>query len=143
MNMYNKYILPMALAVVMLATFSCSTENDNTEAPTDLARRLLNGTWKVKTLTIDDVDKTADFSTLEITFADGTYKSSNSAKVWPSSGAWVLKDEKTINRDNELDVRIDKLDEQSVTLSLTQDTAFGIGRVSTLGGHLVFELVKK
>jgi hypothetical protein len=64
--------------------------------------------------------------------------------VWPAAGTWKLTDASTIDRDGDVTVKIDHLDAQGLTVSLSwSKTTYGGGRASSVSGAHVFELVKK
>lgn len=117
--------------------FGCSEEvslNDKTK------KLLTSGSWQLQSVKVDGLPSNL-YAGLKISFKDGTFTSQNGGSVWPASGSWEFKGSSgtEISRNDGLEISIDQIDEQSVTLSfIWNNTTYNKGnRVAALQGDHV------
>jgi hypothetical protein len=140
---YKIDIILAVVCIVLMATFSACNKDEGESAQARTERLLKSATWKLNKVTVDGVDQTSLYTGMILTVGVGTYAVQNGDPVWPSSGTWKLIDDKTIDRDNGVAVTIEKLDENSLTLSMVwTKTTYGPGRPQSVSGNHVFEMMK-
>ncbi len=126
-----------ALLIVSLVLLGSCEKGSGAVTP-DEAALLKSGTWKVKTVTVDGVDKLSLFTGLTITYSATSFNATNGEPVWPASGTWNLNlDGTIITRGDGLNVAIENISETSLGLSLAwSKTTFGSRTVSVVGKHV-------
>lgn len=133
--------ITLVLALAIIAISSCSPKK-NDPSPKDVAKGFLTfGTWKLDNLQVDNVDQTSLFTGMMLSFAAGSYTTTNGkAPEWPASGTWLFTDDKgkSINRDGGLMISIDQLTQSTLVLSFAWTSTYTGGRVSSIGGLNVF-----
>jgi hypothetical protein len=130
------------VCVALMTTFSGCNKDEAESAEARTERLLKSATWKLNRLTVDGVDRTGLYTGMILTAGAGTYTVQHGEPVWPASGAWQLIDDKTIDRDNGFTVKIEKLDENGLTLSLVwTKTTYEAGRSQSVSGNHVFEMI--
>ncbi len=86
----------LGLVAVILTYSSCKTKKTDPEPVTDVQLGKLSKTWKINTVTLDNVDKIADYSAFQLVIS-GTkgntsfgYSTSGRPALspWKSSGSW-------------------------------------------------------
>jgi hypothetical protein len=141
---FINHILSALILVVAVISFSaCGGHGGDEDNVTQ--KRLTSGTWNVSRVTVDGIDKTSLFTGMKLTFTTTGYTATNGEPVWPASGTWTFGDaeKKMVKRDDGVEVSIQSLDDNSLTLSLNWNkTTLGSGRNTSVGGVHVFELVK-
>jgi len=140
--------LIIAFALVLLIT-NCSEEvTPLTELEKEQAaviEKLSASTWNFTSFKRDNVDASAEFTNLKLTFGDKTYSSQNGRHVWPSSGSWQFvegnSDQITRNDGVVIDLIVS---DTSLTLSFEfEENVFTSGgREQTVSSRLVFVLNK-
>ena len=142
-----KYLSRIIFVPIIVVVFGMTGCKDKDPIPeTDRVRDLLlTGTWKVKQVTVDGVDKTAQFTGLTLKFTMTNYTTTNGKQVWPASGTWKFKndDAKVILRDQDVEVTI--MDVSSATLKLSLNwsiTTLGSGRSMSVAGKHEFVLTQ-
>lgn len=123
---------------VMLALASCSDKNET--AP-DVQALLTGSAWKMKTVTVDGVNKNDLFTNLSVTFTAAGFTAQNGEPVWPASGTWTFSsgDQRTMVRNDGIEVSVAEISERELTLKLVwSKTTLGSGRVASIQGNHVF-----
>jgi hypothetical protein len=140
---YSMSSILVMVCIVITITFSGCNKDEAESAGARTERLLKSATWKLNRLTADDVDRTSLYTGMTLTVGAGTYTVLNGEPVWPASGTWKLIDDKTIDRDNGFIVKIEKLDENGLTLSLAwTKTTYEAGRRQSVSGNHVFEMIR-
>lgn len=116
----------LALVAVLLTYSSCGGSKTDPEPVTDVQLAKLSKTWKIDAVTLDGVDKKADYSTFQLVMSGtkGTtsfgYNTSGrpSLSPWKSSGSWEFgtAPETQIIRDK------GTADELAMTYAVTETT---------------------
>jgi len=86
----------LGLVAILLTYSSCGGDNPEPESVTDIQLGKLSHTWKINTVTLDGVDKKADYTnfTLTLTGTKGntsfgyTTAGRPSLSPWKASGSW-------------------------------------------------------
>ncbi len=138
---FFKSAIVIAVPIIMLLTF-CSKEDDPLQTEKDRVMTLLQAhTWKIKSVTVDNTDETNFFQDMTMTFADGSYNTTNGGVVWSANGNFTFVDDsaKSFVREDGIVVTIDNITEDSLTLSFnwTKTTLAG-GRASSIAGKTSF-----
>lgn len=137
------YIISFLILAIAVVSFSGCGDDGEDENPT--VKRLTSGTWKLSSVTVDGVNQDALFQGFAVSFTTKGFSAVNGDPVWPASGTWTFgdPDKKIIRRNDGVDVTIESLTDNTLKLSLnwTKGTLSG-GRVSSVSGNHVFELVK-
>ncbi len=113
-------------------------------------KNLTGSSWKMKSVTIDGVDKSSLFTSFTMTFTksgstNGSYTTTGGGVVWPGNGNWALQSgvSSFTRAEDGLAVKIDELTETSFKMSLTwSKTTLGPGRIQSLKGQYVFAMGK-
>ena len=133
------------LAVSALVSMSSCGGGGSTPEGPNIDALLKSGTWKVKTVTVNNTDNLSLFTGLTVTFTAANFASTNGDPVWPVAGTWTLNSAtKTITRGDGLTVTVgDGISETSLTLSLTWNkTTLGGGRTTSVAGNHIFTFGK-
>lgn len=129
------------LAISLLSIQSCSKKSDP-QPETDRVKELLKAnTWKIQTVTVDNVDKTSVYAGLTLSFTDATYTTTNGGPVWPASGTWQFADDtgKLITRSDDLSISVEEVTTTKLSLKLTwAKTTLGGGRTASIAGSHLF-----
>lgn len=136
--------VPIALAT-LLVNFSGCSDDKKISRQEEVAAALTSGAWKVKTVTIDGVDKTSAFLGLSLTFTATSFTSTNGGVIWPASGTYTFTDANAtaIKRNDNLEVQIQEATTASLKLALNwTKTTLGSGRVESTSGQHVFSFTK-
>jgi hypothetical protein len=140
----HRYIFSVCMvAVALMSVTGC--KKDDGESSIDRTERLLTAaTWELSRLTVDGTDQTARHTGMTLTVSANTYTAENGEPVWPTSGTWTLVDASTIDRDNDVMVTIETLNENALIVSMEwTQTTYGPGRTASSRGNHVFEFVRK
>src|SRR5436190_15915809 len=90
---FKSYSILILNIITLIGLHSLSSCDKKDPTPQQINTKLLKSkTWQVQSVTIDDVDKTSDFTGLTLQFQKSTYTTINGGVVWPSSGTWVFDD---------------------------------------------------
>lgn len=137
---------PFLFTLLIVMLVACKEEDEVELNEQDKVRNaLVSGLWKIKTVTVDEVDRTTLFIGLTLKFSKNTYTSTNGEPVWPTSGTWTFVDEKanTFLRDDNITVTILEHSENTLQLSLEWNkTTIGNGRFYSTKGVHVFSFTK-
>jgi len=120
-------ILSLLLVTSVLLTYmGCKKDDPEPPPVTDVQFDKLKKTWKINTVSLDGVDKTADYTGFQLTFGgtkgappfDYTTSGRPSLSPWPGSGKWDFgaAPETQIIRDKGTP------DELAVTYAVTEST---------------------
>lgn len=137
----NVGVALLVSAVVILS--GCKDEptvQEKTEA------MLVSAEWNNPIVTVDGVDQSDLYASFTIKFIKGTYNTSGGSPLWPTSGAWVFKDEAatTLMLDGKMEVRINEITEIALEVELqNNNTTFVSGRTNSIKGKNIFKLKKK
>lgn len=134
----NKLIY-CTLAVMMMMILSCGSEKSDPSP--DVQALLTSGTWKIKTVTVDGVNKNDLFTNFTVSFSGTGFTAVNGAPVWPNSGTWsfATSDKKTFIRSDDVEVTLVSISESEMTLKLMWDeTTLGSGRAVSIEGNHTF-----
>jgi hypothetical protein len=136
---FKNFMMLMAL----LAMSACGSKKDTPEP--DVQAMLISGTWKMQEVTVDGVNKNAQFSNLSILFTKIGFTSEGGAPVWPLSGTWIFADaeKKSITRNDGAIVMLRSISSSELTLALHwNQPTLGGGRTNSVQGDYVFVLDK-
>ena len=153
-------LMMVALLSVVGMLSSCGGSEPNPE-PTagDLVlASLATSPWKVKSVTVDGVDKSSMFADLTITFTSnqsldgkpsafsGSFTATNGGVVWPATGTWTITDPtvgSSLSRSDGVTIQLSEASATSIKMSLAwSKNTFGAGRVGSVKGQHVFTMGK-
>lgn len=146
-----KYTATSFLLIAILVFAGCDEGTDpKVAALNKQLTALMNGgnAWVLGTngsVTKDDVDVTSQFSGFKLILGKRTYTTQNSlSHVWKSTGTWDFQEDNPnlILRDGSVQVSINHLD-SSLTLRFTAAGKSSGGRVNSVSGEYVFQLVSE
>jgi hypothetical protein len=133
-----------ALMITSLVVFSsCGGGGDPEPAVTkkeEVTALLVGKSWKIKSVSVDNVDKTSMFTGLIVTFTSTGFTVTNPDPIWPATGTWSFtnNDATFIKRNDNLEMEIAATaTELNVTLNWNK-TTLGPGRVGSVSGRHVF-----
>lgn len=151
MNRLLKSMMVVAL-VAMIGFMSGCDDDDDPGTPvdeTEVARvfSLLSASpWNVSAVTVDDLDFSSTYSGLNLSFAEGTYTSSNGGGIFSSAGTWVFASSaaEQLILDGDLEVDVLEISETSLVIGLVStETSLGTGgRSESVSGTHVFTFTK-
>lgn len=141
-----------SLTFILLAVgILCGCDDDDSTpvatTPALMAKALITeSTWNVNSVMVDELDFSATYPNLSLSFGDGSYTSQNGGAIFSFSGTWFFAslDADAIILDNDLEVDILELTETSFVLGLnwTQNTIGTGGRTESVSGQHVFSFSK-
>jgi hypothetical protein len=144
----TKYILRFFAAACLLVLLS----NCGGETTTAFGKTTFNilkaKSWKIKSVTVDGVDKTGSYlPDMVLTFAgdfdknDLTYTTTNGGGAWPASGTFKFINDVKLLRDEEVTIDVTEFIVTSLKLEFDWDegTTYGGGRTSGMKGRHVFQ----
>ncbi len=137
------YLLPVVLMVMLSGLMSC--DDDEPTAQETATNLLTSAVWKIKTVTVDAVDKSSIYPGLTLTFTATGYTTTNGGAIWPASGTWSFTDQTAtvITRNDGLEITIQELTETSLKLAFNwTKTTLGSGREQSLSGQHVLSYSK-
>ncbi|MBI3221237.1 MAG: hypothetical protein HYZ44_17135 [Bacteroidetes bacterium] len=138
-----KKLLSCWMIAMVLLQASCN--NEKTAAAPDVKALLTGSTWKIKTVTVDGMNKNDLFTNLSVTFTATEFTALNGGLVWPASGTWTLSgaDQRTIIRNDGTQITVAAISETELTLQLMwSKTTLGSGRVESIQGNHTFTFGK-
>lgn len=140
------FIVAIFTAAILLALLtSCGSKPDIVPNTQDAVKaKMTANTWDLQSVSVDGVDQTGVYKNLTIKFTGTNFTSTNGGVVWPASGTWEFTslDATSFKRDDGIEVNVEATD---VTLRLTltwTKTTLGGGRIESVKGKNVFNLVK-
>jgi hypothetical protein len=141
----SKIIFHAALSAIlclsMLMYSSCDGDPGATQTRQEEVTAMLVGkTWKLQSVSVDNVDKSSLFTGMTISFSNSSFTVTNATPVWPASGTWSFtSDEATfVKRNDNVEVKVEPT---ATTLKLTLSwtkTTLGPGKVASIAGQHVF-----
>lgn len=139
-------ILPLLATVMILLTSGCGSDGgDDTPPAPDVQALLTSGTWKVKSVTVDGLNKNDLFPGFTVSFTATGFTSTNGIPVWPASGTWSFTDaeKKSMTRNDGTTVTLEAISATDLSLKLqwTKNTLAG-GKLTSIAGTHVFTLNK-
>ena len=143
-----KYILRFLAALSFLVLLS----NCEGSAPTAFGKSTFDilkaKSWKIKSVTVDGVDKTGSYlPDMVLTFAGDfdanklTYSTTNGGGAWPASGTFKFINDITLLRDGEVTIDVKEFLVTSLKLEFdwNERTTYGGGRTAGTKGKHVFQ----
>lgn len=147
--MKTKYSFFISFALSMFVIgilFNCSSSSAPTLSKQDQVKAILTASaWKVKTVSVNDTDKTSVYPNLGLSFTSTAFASTNGAAVWPASGTWTFTsaDATAITRNDGLVVTLQEVTSTSLKLAITWNkNTIGSGRIESVSGQNVFSFGK-
>lgn len=135
----------VTLIALMTQLTSCDSKSDPVPSAQDAVKaKLIANNWIMQSVSVDGEDQTGVYAGLTIQFTATTFTTTNGKAVWPASGKWSFasSDVTTILRDDGIEVNVEVSDATlKLTLTWTK-TTLGGGRVESIKGVNVFNLVK-
>ena len=143
--MRSKLIYLLACLAFGVVLSAC--KKDEPKPKTDEEKQLekLAATWVLpspaptNTVTIQGNDVTAEWTSFEVTFSDGSYSVTGSGdpQVWPGSGSWSFAegDVATLQRSDGVDISINVSD---TNLTMSFNYSASGGRLDGIEGDWVF-----
>jgi len=131
------------LTIVISMLAGCGSGSKEVEP--DTKALLTSGTWKMKAVTVDGVDKSTAFTNFTVSFSSTAFTSANGSPVWPATGTWSFADatQKSVKRSDNVIVTINDITENQLTVSLTwAKSTLGAGRIESVAGAYSFTLNK-
>jgi hypothetical protein len=131
----------LALCVVS----SCKKEDPKPSASELATSKLTAAEWSLNKLKVDDVDQTALFPNLSLSFTATSFITTNGEPVWPATGTWVFTNDKAleISRSDGLTVTLVELSDTKLVLALQWNkTTFEEGRQLSIEGEHIFEFTR-
>lgn len=116
-----------------------------TEEQTRVQGLMKSSTWKLQTLTVDNVAQPSAFPNMTLTFTDAGFTASGGKDVWPNNGTWSFDKGVATSfvRNDGIAVTIEAITSTDMTLSLNWTTTkFGPGRMQGIKGKNVFKFGK-
>ena len=145
MNRYFQSIISLVFLCIVLAAVSCKQDDPELTESERVTSLLILGPWKVQTVTVGGVDKTPEFTGLQLAFTASSFMATNGHLVWPASGTWAFTSDNAtaFNRNDNVTVTIDEVTDTKLVLSLTwAGTTYGPGRVTSVAGEHKFTFNK-
>lgn len=134
-----RYLLYTLLLFVSLA--SCRSDDTNGPSVQDLTFEKLAGNWTFGTsgsITLDGQDITLNYPDFALSFADGTYNTTNAGDLFRASGTWQWTGEEatSVLLDTGEEVTIIDLNETALKFSFNH-TGTGGTAAGTAGNYVV------
>ncbi len=134
-----KYILPAVLLFISL--LACGSDDSNGPSLQDLTFEKLAGSWTIGTsgsISLDGQDITLNYPGFTLSFADGTYNTTNAGDLFRASGTWQWSSEQatSVILDTGEEVTIINLTETDFQFSFTH-TGTGGTAAGTAGNYVV------
>ena len=144
----SKPLLAALVSITLLAVItqltSCGGSDPAPSVQDQVRSKMVSGLWRIKTVTVDGVDRTSVYPGLTLQFTASAYTSANGKPVWATSGTWEFTsaDGKTIKRDDNIEVTME-VTTTSLELVLNWPTGtLGGGRAGSVKGVNVFTFTK-
>jgi hypothetical protein len=126
--------------------FMQGCKKDSAQPETERVKALLkSNAWKIQSVQVDNVDKTSLYAGFTLSFTDANYSTTKGGGLWPATGTWAFVDDtgKKIKRNDNLEITLVEVTETSLKLSFNwSKTTLGPGRVSSVAGNHIFNMVK-
>jgi len=140
-----RYFTALAFLCGVSAIFTgCSKGSDAAPSQADQVKAtLMASPWKIKTMTVDGVDKTSLFTNFSITFSATGYTTTKGGPVWPTTDSWSFTDASAtaFNRGDGITVQLLEATTSSLKMSFAWNkNTFGPGRVESVSGQTVFAM---
>lgn len=131
MKKFNLYIA--MLFALIIATSSCKSDDPMINISQEEAFMRLAGQWAFGvngSIVLDGTDVSANYPGFALSFANGTYTTTNSAELFSASGTWEWTDQeaRSLRLDNDKSITILALTENSFifNFSFSRSTRAGI-----------------
>jgi len=102
--------------------------------------------WENPVVFVDGADQSEVYKDFNISFGNGTYKTTSGAPIWNPSGTWTFVNEEATLMlfDGATQVDIKSISEEILELSLLwEENTFEPGRNRSVKGRHVFKLIRK
>jgi hypothetical protein len=111
-------IITFALFCVVFA--GCK-DKDSLSPKETVSKQLSSGTWKVKSVLIDQADATSKFTGMTLNFTSSSFTSTNADPVWPATGTYEFTNEtgSTFQRNDKLLVGVFIINDNALVLGIT------------------------
>jgi hypothetical protein len=127
-------VITLGLIALALGVSSCGDDDDPAADQDALVRTWTLGT--AGTVKKDDLDVTADYAGLQVTFIkDGTYTAQHAGHLFAPSGTWVRKSSAQLMLDGDFEITIVSVTTTDLSLKLTLNEDDLGGRVKALVGE--------
>lgn len=144
----SKYILRFLAALSFLVLLSNCAGDSPSAFGKSTFDILKAKSWKIKSVTVDGVDKTGSYlPDMVLTFAGDfdannlTYSTTNGGGAWPASGTFKFINDITLLRDGEVTINVTEYLVSSLKLEFdwNEELTYGGGRTSGMKGRHVFQ----
>ena len=137
-------LFTLLLLAAMSQFIACDSGGEPSATAEEKVKALLMAKpWKIKSMTVDGVDKSSLFTNFTITFSSGTYSTTNGGVEWPAVDSWSFtsNDATSFTRGDGIVVMLTEVTDTSLKLSFTwSKNTFGPGRAESVSGQTVFAL---
>ena len=138
-------ILTMSVVVAILFLSACKGGGEpSLSKQDDVKAKLTASPWKVSTVMVDGVDKSAIYNALGLIFTNTGFTATNGGAIWPASGTWTFTstDATAITRNDGLVITLTDVTATSLKLSLNWTKNTLGGRTESVNGQHVFTFGK-
>lgn len=130
----------LLLAVLLVTLAGCDKGGDPSAEEAAL-KTLKSKTWKIKSVTVDGVDKSQDYPGMTISFSDNAVTVVKGGVVWLSQDTWQFTSAQAtaIVRGDGVTVDLITLTSTSLVVRLSwSETTYGPGRMHSVAGEYIF-----
>ena len=144
--MYRSIIRALLLlGMISISTTGCKSDADAL-APEDETSKKLEGTWRVKSVTLTGIDATSFYTNLAVTFAGDQFTCVNAVDpVWPDRETYTVDhsgDRFVIRRGDGVDMAVVTITDQTLILEFDWSGPAAGGRQKGIMGGYQFEFSK-
>jgi hypothetical protein len=140
-----KTVASVVSLLTIILIISLSGCKEATPSGSEINTGILSShTWKIKSLMVDNVDKTSLYTGMTLNLTGTAYSTTNGSPVWPTTGTWSFDSEDglQLTRNDGTAVIIKEISDDKLVFELNwTKTTYG-GRVSSVSGHHIFTFVK-
>jgi hypothetical protein len=138
-------IMTALLVAVFAGTLLISCKKD-TESATEINTKILSShSWNLQSLKVDGVDQTSLYTSMVLSFAEGSYTTTKGLPVWAANGTWAFStdDGLMITRDDKVLITIVEIGDEKLILNLIWNkTTYKAGRLNSIAGQHQFTFIK-
>ncbi|MEM9859312.1 MAG: lipocalin family protein [Bacteroidota bacterium] len=139
-----KKVLLINTVIFILFYGGCGNDDDaNTIDPKTAQLNALAGLWQVNGVINDNIDVSDQFTSFTLQITENRYTTQNGGNPWSEQGTFDIKsdDINILTRDDDVELKIDELNEGTLVLSFNYSVPPG-GRRSGITGQFTFSLVR-
>lgn len=128
------------IAIMSIVLMACGKDDDPSARDKALSM-LKSKIWQIESVTVDEVDKTADYAGMTLSFTDNTVTVANAGPAWPAQDAWQFTDDQAtaILRGDGVEIELVTLTAETLALELLWSTqGYSPGRTASITGDYVF-----